>query len=165
MRPQEFDSFVAAQGQPLRQLAYLICGDIGRAEDAAQTALEKLYSRWGSVSDPVTYARRVTINCARDNWRRHGRWESPSASMPELASQPDEVIEDGILLRDALRRLPTRQRAVVILRHWLDLSEQETANLLGLSVGTVKSHNSRALKSLRQAITGTETAHPDLRRT
>lgn len=152
MDDDAFDDFVLLHGTALTRLAFVICGDRGRAEDAAQVAFEKVYLKRRSLDDPLPYARRVAVNAARDSWRRHGRRESVGLSDQDIAAlAPGTGIEVRDALFRALRRLPQKQRAVVVLRHWMDLSEQETADLLRISTGSVKSHNSRALAALRQS--------------
>jgi len=121
-----------------------------------QTALTKTYVAWrrlGAIEAAEPYARRVLINTATSWWRRRWHGERPTAVLPER-SYPDRVDERAE--RDALWRhvqaLPTRQRAVLVLRFYEDLSEMQTARLLGVSVGTVKSQCSRALAALRRKL-------------
>ena len=149
-----FDEFVRSHGDSLIRLAYALCGDHGRAEDATQEALTRLYQRWERLDDPLPYARRCVINATRDHWRRYSRREHRE----QLAAQwqpPDQpgLIDEAVVDRDrlvrALRRLPHGQRAVIVLRYWHGLPEPEIAQILGNSVGTVKSQASRALGRLR----------------
>ena len=149
-----FDEFVRSQGDSLIRLAYVLCGDRGRAEDATQDALTRLYQRWERLDDPLPYARRCVVNATRDHWRRSSRrehreqlaaqWHAPD----QLALLDQEVVDRDRLVR-ALRRLPHGQRAVIVLRYWHGLPEPEIAQILGNSVGTVKSQASRALGRLR----------------
>lgn len=149
MADDAFSAFARAAGPMLTRLAYGIVGDTGRAQDAAQTALERTYVRFAGLRDPVSYAQRVTINAARDQWRRVGRREA-AGLLEERHAQPSVgSVEDRDELFEALRQLPVGQRTVVVLRHWLDKSEQETADLLGCSLGTVKSQNAKGLKTLK----------------
>lgn len=151
MDDEVFAAFVREHATGLTRLAYVVCEDVGRAQDASQTALEKLYLRRDSVQDPLAYARRCAVNAARDVWRRHGRRESlrPADDRPGVE---DGRVEDQDLLGRALRSLTPQQRQVVMLRHWLDVSERETAALLRVTAGTVKSQNSRALAKLREQL-------------
>ena len=147
-----FLEFVAARTQALRRTAYFMCGDWHHAKDAVQAALIKLYQQpprdWGAAEAWVrTVLVRTIISDSRRPWRRH---ERPSDDLPDKAASttPDQV-GDRALLLDALRRLPARQRAVVVLRFWDQMSVAEVARSLHLSEGTVKSHTSRGLKALR----------------
>jgi RNA polymerase sigma-70 factor (sigma-E family) len=152
----QFREFVAARSAALLRTAYLLAGDWATAEDLLQTALTKTYVAWrrlGQIEAAEPYARRVLINTATSWWRRRWHGERPTAVLPER-SCPDRVDESAE--RDALWRyvqsLPSRQRAVLVLRFYEDLSELETARLLGVSVGTVKSQCSRALAALRRKL-------------
>jgi RNA polymerase sigma-70 factor, ECF subfamily len=152
----QFRDFVAARSAALLRTAYLLAGDWATAEDLLQTALTKTYVAWrrlGEIEAAEPYARRVLINTATSWWRRRWHGERPTAVLPERAC-PDRVDERAE--RDALWRhvqaLPTRQRAVLVLRFYEDLPEMETARLLGVSVGTVKSQCSRALAALRRKL-------------
>jgi len=147
---------VRLYGDSLVQLSYALCGDRGRAEDAAQEALTRVYLRWGRIEDPLPYARQCVVNATNDEWRKFGRdrrRENRVAAEPiESVAQFDMLLADRDRLVQALRGLPYGQRAVVVLRYWHQLSEPETAKVLGISVGTVKSQNSRALHRLRQLL-------------
>jgi RNA polymerase sigma-70 factor (sigma-E family) len=152
----EFREFVAARSAALLRTAYLLAGDWATAEDLLQTALTKTYLAWkrlGEIEAVEPYARRVLVNTATSWWRRRWHGERPTEVLPERAI-PDG--HDARLERDALWRhvqtLPARQRAVLVLRFYEDLSEAQTAQLLGVSVGTIKSQCSRALSSLRQRL-------------
>jgi RNA polymerase sigma-70 factor (sigma-E family) len=138
---EAFERLVATRSQALLRTAYLMTGDAQTAEDLLQTALAKMIPRWGRLRDPTTYLKW---------WRRHWRGEVPCDTLP------DEPLADAYAdadARDALRRalatLAPRQRAIVVLRFYEDLSEERVAELLGCSVGTVKSTASRALAKLR----------------
>jgi len=151
-----FDEFARVHGDSLVRLSFALCGDRGKAEDAAQEALTGVYLRWGRLDDPLPYARRSVVNATNDQWRhlsRHERRERSAAGQPlEAPALLDEVVADRDRLVRALRRLPYGQRAVIVLRYWHQLSEQETAYALGNSVGTVKSQTSRALARLREEL-------------
>jgi RNA polymerase sigma-70 factor (sigma-E family) len=159
VRPKKwaaFEEFVQTHGDSLVRLSYVLCGDRGKAEDATQEALTRLYLRWGRIDEPLPYARRSVINATNDQWRRSGRQEQrerhAAEQPPELPALLEDLVVDRDLLVKALRRLPDGQRAVIVLRYWHQLSEPETAQVLGNSVGTVKSQAARALGRLRQEL-------------
>ncbi|HWH00217.1 MAG TPA: SigE family RNA polymerase sigma factor [Pilimelia sp.] len=164
---EEFRQFVAARSPALLRTAYLLAGDWATAEDLLQTALTKTYLAWkrlGAIEAVEPYTRRVLVNTATSWWRRRWHGERPTEVLPERAA-PDRMDEG--LERDALWRhvkeLPARQRAVLVLRFYEDLSEAQTAAMLGISVGTVKSQTSRAVGALRQRLAA-EGVEPALRR-
>lgn len=146
-----FCAFVAARSPDLLRTAYLLTHDEGTAEDLLQAALTKTWFAWDRLDDdPLRYVRRVLVTTSVSWWRRRWRAEQPTEALPE---QPvSGPIDDRAPAQDlwtAIGRLPARQRAVVVLRYYEDLSETETADLPGCSVGTVKSQCSRALAKLR----------------
>lgn len=153
----EFREFVAGRSGALLRTSYLLVGgDWALAEDLLQAALLKTYLNWGRIREKKAveaYVRATLATTATSWWRRRWNGERATAELPEL-ERPDHAA--GVDERDALwrmvRRLPARQRAVLVLRFYEDYSEAETARTLGLSVGTVKSHTSRALASLRVAM-------------
>ncbi len=156
---EEFGDFMRGRWPAMVRLAYALTGDAGHAEDIAQAAFARAYASWGRVSragDPDAYVRRIVINENRKRFRKrrvpeelHGDLAGrPGADQP--GDGPQQGPEERQALLDALRRLGPRQRAVVVLRYWLDLSETETAAALNCSVGTVKSQASRALATLRR---------------
>jgi len=151
-----FEEFVRVHGDSLVQLSYVLCGDRGKAEDAAQEALTRVYLRWGRIEDPLPYARQCVVNATNDEWRRFGsnqRKEDRAAAEPvEPEVQFDVLLANRESLVQALRNLPYGQRSIVVLRYWQQLSEPETAQVLGISVGTVKSQTSRALRRLRELL-------------
>ena len=149
----EFREFVAARSSSLLRTAYLLVGDWAHAEDVLQTALTKTYLAWrrlGEIEAVEAYARRVLVTTATSWWRRRWHGERPTEVMPERAG-PDRITEE--IERQALWRyvqaLPPRQRAVLVLRFYEDLTEAETARVLDVAVGTVKSQSARALAALR----------------
>jgi RNA polymerase sigma-70 factor (sigma-E family) len=147
----DFAGFVAARSQRLLRTAYLLTQDRGTAEDLLETALAKAWQAWGRIDDdPEPYVRAVLVNTYTSWWRRRRRGEVATGELPEV-THPDPAVgtEDRHALWQALARLPRRQRAVVVLRYLEDLSEAETARVLGVGVGTVKSQGSRALAALR----------------
>jgi RNA polymerase sigma-70 factor (sigma-E family) len=152
-RDERFREFVTARSAGLLRLAYLVCGDHNRAEDLLQTTLTRTYlalRRLDGIDSLDAYSRRVLVNTATSWWRRRWRGEYPTELLPE---QPVRDQSDRIVERDAIWRLlgalPARQRAVIVLRYYEDMSEAEIASTLGLSLGSVKSHASRGLATLR----------------
>jgi RNA polymerase sigma-70 factor (sigma-E family) len=150
-----FEDFVAGRGQALQRFGYALTGDWALAEDLLQTALAKAYPRWSRVQrdDPEAYVRKIMVNTWSSWWRRKWRGELPADRLPETtapdAFSPFAAVDSRHALRDALAQLPPRQRAVVVLRYHQDLSEAQVAELLGITVGTVKSQAAKALAALR----------------
>ena len=159
----EFAAFVAARRPHLRRVAYALCGDWHQAEDLVQTALAKLYVAWPKIHTAgaeEAYARRIIVRAGIDESRRPWRRERSGLEAVEhdRPAPPGGSVEDRSELVAALQALPPMQRRAVVLRHWLDLSVEETAAELGVSTGTVKSHTSRGLAALHAALTvGAET--------
>ena len=156
-RDEQFSAFVTAVGPYLLHTAELLCGDRARAQDLVQATFERTYRSWGKArkkGDLRAYARRTLVNLRIDGWRRTRRellaapTDLPDAPTPDYATA---VAARSTVVR-ALARLPVAQRRVVVLRHLLDLTEPDVARELGISVGTVKSHNARALKRLRELL-------------
>lgn len=147
----DFDEFVAARSGRLLRTSYLLTRDHGLAEDLLQTALTKAWFAWPRIGgDHEAYVRKVIVNTYSSWWRRKWRGEHPSDEIPEQRGVDHaESSSTGHDLWQALGRLPRRQRAVVVLRYFEDLTEVETARLLDCSVGTVKSQTSKALAKLR----------------
>lgn len=151
MEQPEFDEFVTARSGRLLRTAYLLTRDHGLAEDLLQTALAKAWFAWGRIQrDPEPYVRKVLVNTYATWWRRKWNGEQPVEELPD-PGHPDHAEGAGVSrdLWAALGRLPRRQRAVVVLRFFEDLSEAETARILDCSPGTVKSQTSKALAKLR----------------
>lgn len=153
-----FEEFVLARRPALLRSAYLLTGDRGQAEDLVQDVLERTYLHWGRIvrtDDPSVYVRRVLVNTANNRWRRlRARVrEVPLGPAHDRGGSRSGDHGEGVATRDALLRalaeLPAGQRAVVVLRYFEDLSEAETARVLGRSVGTVKSQAARGLARLR----------------
>jgi RNA polymerase sigma-70 factor (sigma-E family) len=153
----EFTEFAHASWASLYRTAYLMLGDAAEAEDLVQTALAKTYAAWPQVRDinaAPGYARTVLVNTA-SSWFRKRSWrnERPTAELPDhahragVAHEPDP--SDRPALMSALADLPPRQRAVVVLRYYEDLSVAQAASALGVTEGTVKSQTSDALARLR----------------
>jgi RNA polymerase sigma-70 factor (sigma-E family) len=151
-----FEDFVAGSSARLFTMARLLTrGNRAEAEDLLQGAYERAYRRWGRISrraDPERYVRQILVNASIDRWRRIRRHpEIPlavSGADPRTADTAAAVADRDLLLR-GLAALPPRQRAVLVLRYFEDLSEAETATMLGCSVGTVKSQAARGLARLR----------------
>jgi RNA polymerase sigma-70 factor (sigma-E family) len=152
---EEYVAFVSARQQHLRRIAYAICGDWHRADDLLQTALTKLYLAWPRLyrdGREEAYVRTILVRANIDEHRRPWRRERPTTSLPDRPAAASLAFEERSTLLDAIRLLPDMQRRTVLLRHWLGLSVEETAAELGIGEGTVKSHTSRALKSLRSVL-------------
>jgi RNA polymerase sigma-70 factor (sigma-E family) len=149
-----FTAYVAARRPQLFRTAYVLCGDVNRAEDIAQDALARLYAAWDRVSrvDNIDgYVRRIVVNAHYSDRRRPWRRETV-AEPRDLPVEPGFPIEDATVIRCALNALPPGQRRVVVLRHLWRLSIQETAAELGISTGTVKSQSAHALAALRRSL-------------
>jgi RNA polymerase sigma-70 factor (sigma-E family) len=152
-----FEQFVSTCSATLLRSAYLLTGDHGQAEDLLQLTLLRTARRWQAARDsPQAYARRVLVNLSRDRKRRARRRVSEypldDATSFSLADDHAEVIVGRDAVIRALRRLPVRQREVVVLRFYLDLSVSETAAAIGSSEGTVKSYTARALARMRELL-------------
>jgi RNA polymerase sigma-70 factor (sigma-E family) len=148
----EFVEFARASSARLQHVAFLLTGDRHDAEDAAQSALVRTYAAWKRVRqhDAYAYARTVLTNLVVDKWRRPFR-EYATEEMPDRPDRRDlaDDIAGRRWLIAALDTLAPRERAVIVLRHYLDLPEAAVARELNLSLGTVKSLNSRGLAKLR----------------
>lgn len=149
----EYERFVASTGASLRRTAYLLCGDWARAEDATQDGLVKVYLAWTRLSRGPglrAYAHRAVTTAVVDQSRRPWRREHPAEELPELvAGDPADPVDRRLLVLAALRRLPPRRRACVVLRFVGDLAVEEVAQALRISPGTVKSQTARGLDQLR----------------
>ena len=156
---EDFRSYVVARSPALLRTAYLLTGDRADAEDLLQTALAKTYLAWERIREREAldgYVRRVMVNTQTSWWRRRRVDEYATSDLPDRPGPGGDVTDaftDAVALHDALwtalAGLPKRQRAMVVLRYYEDLSEAETAAVMGVSVGTVKSTTSRALAKLR----------------
>jgi RNA polymerase sigma-70 factor (sigma-E family) len=148
-----FRSFFSRHYRRLRDLAFLLCGNWGEAEELTQDALVRTFAVWRSIRDPDhagAYARRVLINRHRSLLRRALTQAKYAHRLPSSdQASPEPATDDQLLLWSALLRLPVRQRTVLVLRYYEDLSEQEVARLVGWPLGTVKSLNRRGLERLR----------------
>lgn len=155
-RTADFTAYVRARQEGLARFAYLLTGGRDDAEDLLQDALAKVYRHWDRIQSmelPDAYVRRVMVNENNTRWRRlTRRRDSPGSHVLEVVEPPTAPGLDPSDAWDLWRQvqsLPRQQRAVVVLRYYEDLSEAQTAHVLGCSVGTVKSHLSRALGALR----------------
>jgi RNA polymerase sigma-70 factor (sigma-E family) len=149
-----FARFVEAQQRGLQRTAWLLTGDWALAEDLVQTALARSWPRWERIKrrdDPVVYVRRVMVNTWSSWHRRRWRGERPAAAVPDSQAPGDMAAEVAVRLavQRALGSLTDRQRAVLVLRVFDDLSEAQVAQMLGCAVGTVKSTMARAMARLR----------------
>ena len=147
----DFDEFVAARSSALLRTAYLLTHDHALAEDLLQTALARSWSAWSRIQgSPESYVRKVLVNTYASWWRRKWNGEHPTDDLPDTGSpDPSDGSDSSQDLWLAMDRLPRRMRAVVVLRYFEDLTEVETAHVLGCSVGTVKSQTSKAFAKLR----------------
>ncbi|AVT29228.1 MULTISPECIES: SigE family RNA polymerase sigma factor [unclassified Plantactinospora] len=152
-----FREFVETRYMDLLRVAYHLTGSAPEAEDLVQTALVKAMRRWRRIDEPMAYLRRAIANQHITVWRRHRAVEVLTAILPDRPGRDvaDRVVEHQAL-REAMRDLPRRTRAVIVLRYVADLPEAEVARTLGCSVGSVKSRASRGLARLREALGQTQ---------
>lgn len=152
----EFADFAAAAAPRLLRSAWLICGDTTQAEDLVQSAMLKVYLRWSRLrtKQPLAHARKCILNDHIDDHRRRRR-ETTVSALPEV-QHLDHGPEDTDHVVRLLATLPPRERQVVVLRHYAGLPESEVAELVGISIGTVKSSASRGLATLREALASQE---------
>jgi RNA polymerase sigma-70 factor (sigma-E family) len=165
-----FERFVARVSPMLVRAGFLLTGDRGHAEDLTQTALLRVYRRWGSIGQSLdAYAREVLVNLARDRERalrrRPREVELGDRSNMRAVDESAQLLARDTLTR-AVRRLPRRHREVVVLRFFLDLSVAQTATALGTSEGAVKAYAARALRRLRTLLEadGSASEAPEARR-
>lgn len=149
---EQFREFMASRWPDLVRLAYGLTGDRWLAEDLAQTALASACTAWWRVrlaDNPDAYVRKILINASRRRFRRAGVAEdaqqAPQARIEDPAARSDQRTD----LLSALRTLPSRQRAVIVLKYWADMTDAQVADVLGCSEGTVRSQAWRALAKLR----------------
>ncbi len=149
-RDRAFTAFVEQASPSLLRTAWLLTGDHDAAHELVQGALVKTYAAWHRVrpEDAVAYARRVLVNHRTDVWRKWGR-ELAVAQAPERVHRDGDGVDDRDHVVRLLTLLPEQQRKVVVLRYYTDLPEQVVADLLGISLGSVKSAASRGLAALR----------------
>jgi RNA polymerase sigma-70 factor (sigma-E family) len=152
------ETLVAERGGALLATATLLAGSPAAGEDLLQAALERVMRRWGRVTgEPEIYLRRTIYHLAVDSWRsRRRRPGALDGADLDARATPDQTdtVHLRLALIQGLAQLPPRQRAVLVLRYWEQFSESEAADMLGCSVGTVKSSASRGLARLREATVG-----------
>jgi RNA polymerase sigma-70 factor (sigma-E family) len=151
-RGDDFDEFMRGTSTRFLRTAVLLTGDRQAAEDLVQEVYERVYVRWRGIRGaPEAYARKALTNLVANRWRSRGR--KPEVALADKHDEPTPDGSEGFAVREqllaALQELPPRQRAVIVLRYYEDLTEAQTADTLGCSVGTVKSQASRALTKLR----------------
>ena len=153
-RTDDFADVYAAHHADALRLAYLLCGDRHRAEDAVADAFVKVYRAWsrGGVERPRAYIRTAVVNTVNSRFRRLAleRREAAKRSGDDRGQRlAEDALADADETFQALQQLPERQRTAIVLRFWADLPEKEIAAAMGISVGTVKSTISRGLQKLR----------------
>jgi RNA polymerase sigma-70 factor (sigma-E family) len=150
---EDFEAYVRARTPALLRSAYLLSGDQHRAEDLVQDALISTHRAWRRISDPDAYARKIMYHLHISWWRRRGKGrEVVTGEVPEPAwgaATEDNGLADRVTLDRALAGLPPRQRAVIVLRYYEDLTAAQAAEVLGVTLGTIKSQTARALSRLR----------------
>ncbi len=156
-RARAFDDFVAATTPRLFRVAWAVTGDYHLAEDALQAAYVVTYAKWRRISqvdNPEAYVRRVVVNQVLGWRRRASSTERPSATLPDTRTvESDEAaIDQTDVVWRGIQALAPRQRAIVVLRYYEQLSEAEIADVLGIRPGTVKSQASAALTNLRRLL-------------
>jgi RNA polymerase sigma-70 factor (sigma-E family) len=149
LAPESFDVFVAGRYPALLRSAYLLTGNHHDAEDLVQGALLKAVPKWGRIEgDPEPYVRRIMVNDNISRWRRRRGREVIVEQVPEAGESRSDA-DTSLTLAAALAALAPRQRTVIVLRYYEDLTEVQTADLMGIAVGTVKSQARDALARLR----------------
>jgi RNA polymerase sigma-70 factor (sigma-E family) len=153
---RDFGEFVAARSSHLIRLAYVLTGDQHAAEDLLQSALAKAAAHWGRIhSAPEAYVKQIIYREQVSWWRRRSRQpETAMAQVPDrVAAPPSAGVEERLALHEALRALPPGKRAVLVLRYLEDLPEAQVADILGCSVGTVRSQTHKAIAQLKSVLT------------
>jgi RNA polymerase sigma-70 factor (sigma-E family) len=151
---EDFSAFAVSRWPGLVRLAFGLTGDRWTAEDLAQAALARAYVAWRRIDradDPDAYLRRILVNASKRRFRRRRVTEQPGDPPETAVEGPAELVSERAALLAALRQLPPRQRAVVVLRYWEDLTDAQIAATLSCSPGTVRSQLSRALAKLRMS--------------
>jgi RNA polymerase sigma-70 factor (sigma-E family) len=152
--PSGLERLLTEHGSDLMRTAALLAGSRQDGEDLLQAALERLLRRGRRLDNPAGYLRRTLYNLAADGWRRQGAWRRKLVVLGASESAGEADLMAAVDLRDALirvlRMLPPQQRTVIVLRYWEQMSEAETAAVLGCSEGTVKSAASRGLRRMRE---------------
>src|SRR3954454_2164200 len=154
--PEAFDHLLRERSAALLRTAYLLTGDRHLAEDLLQAALTKTYLRWSSLRDEAAaeaYVRKVMVSVYTRWWQRKWNGERPTADLPDVELlDPYGAADEREYVRTLLTSLPRRQRAVIVLRFYEDMSEKDIAEALGISPGTVKSTASAAMGRLRAMV-------------
>jgi RNA polymerase sigma-70 factor (sigma-E family) len=153
-RDADFTAFVAATAPRLRRTAYLMCRDWHLAQDLTQITLAKMYASWARIwrtANLEAYSRRVLMNAVFDQKKRRSDSEVVLADLPEAPIR-DGSAELHVTLMRALATLPVRDQAIIVLRHWEDLSVDSVAEILGVSVSVVKMQSARSLSRLRDLL-------------
>lgn len=163
--PSDFESYAAARQHHLYRTAYLLCGDRDRAQDLVQTTLVALLRSWRKArlaENPDAYAKKALVRAFLSEQRKLRRSASAHAMTRTEQSAAAYPAELRLVVLDALRALPAKPRAMIILRYWEDLSVEDTAAALGCSEGNVKSQCSRSLAKLRELLGDhfSELSHP-----
>ena len=153
-RYEGFEEFVSMRGPALMRTAFLLTGSRAAAEDALQETLIRVAIRWPKIirgGAPEPYVRRVLYTVVVDDWRRRKRLDVEAVDLPEKSDVTDvgHLVSSSVVMRQALQRLTPRQRAVLVLRYYEDLTEVQTAKAMHCSVSTVKSQTKHALERLR----------------
>jgi RNA polymerase sigma-70 factor (sigma-E family) len=149
---EDFEAFVAARYAALLRTSYLLTGDHHDAEDLLQQSLMKAVGAWRRIDgDPEAYVRTILVRQNISRWRRR-RWRELTTDAPPDVAASDDGVEDRLALHRALGVLAPRQRAVIVLRYYEDLTEAQTAEVLGIAVGTVKSQTRDAFGRLREVL-------------
>ena len=150
-----FANWAAGRAPGLHRFAYLLCGDWHDAEDLVQEVLAKAALRWKRIErteHPDAYVRTILVNQCKSMWRRPWRRTQVADAVESTSPDQADAVAEHADLVAALQRLPIRQRATVVLRYYEDLTEAQTADALGCSIGTVKSQVSDGLKRLRATL-------------
>ena len=150
-----FTEFATNRWATLFRCAYLLTGSTADAEDCVQTALTKAYAVWGRIErleQPEAYVRKMVVNTFLSDRRRRGRPQVLVVEREAAAASPEPAVAARLDLGAAVAKLPPRQRAVIVLRFYCDATERQAAEVLGCSVGTVKSQTADALKNLRRQL-------------
>lgn len=153
---ERFREFVLKRSRALHRTAYLLTGNWETARDLVQTALARAWVRWSRSAWPdlpELYVRRIMVTTYSNWWRRRWRAEFPAGELPERPDARDAYAQVDLhtSVRTALAMLPHKQRAIVVLRYFDDLTEAEVARLMGCSIGTVKSQTAKAFAKLRRS--------------
>ncbi|PPK93216.1 RNA polymerase sigma-70 factor (sigma-E family) [Kineococcus xinjiangensis] len=150
----DFDAWAVTATPRLLRTARLLAADTHAGEDLLQDVMERVFVKWARIDDPSGYAHRALVHAATSRWRSRSRrrevtWDAVGEPAAPGSSGSTSTVDDRDEALAILRRLPARQRAVLVLRYLEDLPEQEVADLLGIGLSTVKSHSARALTALR----------------